>query len=192
MSRQPDIVQLGDAAFQKMTKVSGEFLAITYGAVVQEMIAAIGPDGNVEEVNQQLVAMGQRIGSRLIEEYSVRSEAAGSSRCASFQEATNSIAHIGLKMFLGVNATVAVAQHDPNTFLVALHDNPLALFVEIPEGPLKEKLWYSNIICGVLKGALALVGYTADIRFTQDKLKGGEKDEIQIKYHRREPDPYTL
>jgi len=37
-------------------------------------------------------------------------------------------------------------------------ENPLADFVELPDdGRAQEELWYSNILCGVLRGALEMV-----------------------------------
>ena len=39
-----------------------------------------------------------------------------------------------------------------------LEDNPLVEFVELPEQ--YNKLWYSNILCGVMRGALEMVCVT--------------------------------
>jgi hypothetical protein len=37
-------------------------------------------------------------------------------------------------------------------------ENPLADFVELPDdGRAQDELWYSNILCGVLRGALEMV-----------------------------------
>lgn len=42
-------------------------------------------------------------------------------------------------------------------FTLTLDENPLAEFVELPEGAIEGGLWYSNILCGVLRGALEMV-----------------------------------
>jgi hypothetical protein len=37
-------------------------------------------------------------------------------------------------------------------------ENPLADFVELPDdGRAQEELWYSNVLCGVVRGALEMV-----------------------------------
>lgn len=37
-------------------------------------------------------------------------------------------------------------------------ENPLADFVELPDdGKAQDELWYSNILCGILRGALEMV-----------------------------------
>ena len=41
--------------------------------------------------------------------------------------------------------------------MLTFEENPLAEFVELPEEALEGGLWYSNILCGVLKGALEMV-----------------------------------
>jgi len=38
-------------------------------------------------------------------------------------------------------------------------ENPLGDFVELPDdGRAQNELWYSNLLCGVLRGALEMVG----------------------------------
>lgn len=41
-------------------------------------------------------------------------------------------------------------------FTLTFEDNPLAEFVELPEEALKAGLWYSNVLCGVIRGALEM------------------------------------
>lgn len=42
-------------------------------------------------------------------------------------------------------------------FTLTLDENPLAEFVELPEAAIEGGLWYSNVLCGVLRGALEMV-----------------------------------
>ena len=44
-----------------------------------------------------------------------------------------------------------------STFTLTLEENPLAEFVELPEEVLEGGLWFSNALCGVLRGALEMV-----------------------------------
>ena len=63
------------------------------------------------------------------------------------------IAKVGFKMFLGITAeVVGAASHE---FSLQFAENPLAEFVELPEQ--YSSLAYSNMLCGVLRGALEMV-----------------------------------
>ena len=43
-------------------------------------------------------------------------------------------------------------------FSLIFEENPLADFVELPDdGRAQDELWFSNILCGVLRGALEMV-----------------------------------
>jgi hypothetical protein len=65
------------------------------------------------------------------------------------------IIQVGLKVFLGVAGQVGNFDVKKNEFSLILDDNPLVEFVELPEQ--YDKLWYSNVICGVLRGSLEMV-----------------------------------
>ncbi|GET87506.1 trafficking protein particle complex subunit-like protein [Leishmania tarentolae] len=182
-------VQLGNAAFDNNVKMSAEFLALTYGALVQQMVEELTQEDDVEHVNQQLYHMGHRIGARLIEEYSVRS---GAAPCRTFTQAAEGVALVGLRMFLGVSAEVTQVKDAADTFAISFQDNPLALFVELPDGPLRECLWYSNILCGVITGALSLVGLQTEARFSRDKLRGDSKNEIILHFKGRERETFQV
>ncbi|KAG5509008.1 hypothetical protein GH5_06233 [Leishmania sp. Ghana 2012 LV757] len=181
--------QLGDAAFDNNVKVSAEFLALTYGALVQQMVEELAQEDDVEQVNQQLYSMGHRIGARLIEEYSVRS---GAAPCRTFSQAAEGVALVGLRMFLGVSAELTQVKDAADTFAISFHENPLALFVELPDGPLRDCLWYSNLLCGVITGALSLVGLQTEARFSRDKLRGDSKNEIILHFRGRERETFQV
>ena len=61
----------------------------------------------------------------------------------------------GFKMFLGVIPTVANWSSKGDEFSLVLDQNPLVDFVELPDD--HPNLLYSNIICGVIRGALEMV-----------------------------------
>jgi hypothetical protein len=42
-------------------------------------------------------------------------------------------------------------------FMLTFDENPLAEFVELPDEALAGGLWYSNVLCGVIRGALEMV-----------------------------------
>jgi len=58
-------------------------------------------------------------------------------------------------MFLNIAPVVTNWSPSGDTFSLLLDPNPLTEFVELPED--KYKLNYSNILCGVIRGALEMV-----------------------------------
>jgi hypothetical protein len=65
---------------------------------------------------------------------------------------------VGFKIFLNVAPTVTNWSSDNNQFSLIFDENPLADFVELPDdGRAQDELWFSNILCGVLRGSLEMV-----------------------------------
>ena len=139
--------RVGEVAFSKVEKCNAELFTLTYGAIVQQVLKDYE---DVDATNEQLEKMGYNIGIRLIDEFLAK---AGVGQCGSFAETADVIAKVGFKMFLGVTAEVVGAS--ANEFTLQFSDNPLADFVELPEQ--YSTLAYSNMLCGVLRGALEMV-----------------------------------
>ena len=150
------------------------------------MVAQLCQDfnSNYEEVNKQLDKMGYNIGVRLIEDFFAKSS---TQRCANFRETADTISkvrwvlghsrcagfffyftsspctsvdtrQVGFKMFLNITPTVTSWSADNKQFSLIFEENPFADFVELPDdGKAQDQLWYSNILCGVLRGALEMV-----------------------------------
>ena len=85
---------------------------------------------------------------------------------------------VGFKSFLNITPTVIhgapvppppPSPNRPNStsqqasvgssFTLTLEENPLAEFVELPDEVLEGGLWYSNVLCGVIRGALEMVRF---------------------------------
>lgn len=65
---------------------------------------------------------------------------------------------VGFKIFLNVTPTVTNWTSDNTQFSLIFEENPLADFVELPDdGRAQDELWFSNILCGVLRGSLEMV-----------------------------------
>lgn len=139
--------RVGEVAFSKVEKCNAELFTLTYGAIVQQILKDYE---DVDATNEQLEKMGYNIGIRLIDEFLAK---AGVGQCGNFAETADVIAKVGFKMFLGVTAEVVGAS--ANEFTLQFADNPLADFVELPEQ--YSTLAYSNMLCGVLRGALEMV-----------------------------------
>ena len=69
-----------------------------------------------------------------------------------------SVYQIGFKIFLNITPTITNWTVDNKQFSLVFEDNPLADFVELPDdGRAQDELWYSNILCGIIRGALEMV-----------------------------------
>ncbi|EJD32567.1 TRAPP I complex [Auricularia subglabra TFB-10046 SS5] len=62
------------------------------------------------------------------------------------------------------------AQQAGQWFTLTFDENPLAEFVELPDDALEGGLWYSNVLCGVLRGALEMVQMQVEATFVSDVL----------------------
>ncbi|XP_025097668.1 LOW QUALITY PROTEIN: trafficking protein particle complex subunit 3-like [Pomacea canaliculata] len=158
-------------------KVNGELFTLTYGALVAQLMKDYEND---DEVNKQLEKMGYNIGVRMIEDFLAR---ANSGKCNDFRDVAEVISKVGFKMYLGITPVISNWSPSGDEFSLLIENNPLTDFVELPEG--HDALNYSNILCGVLKGALEMVQMDVDVRFVQDQLKGDNITEIRLKFIKR-------
>jgi hypothetical protein len=166
-------VRMGENAWAKTPKVNAEFFALTYGAMVNQLVRDYE---DVAEVNRQLEVMGYNIGIRLIDEFLAKSGMAAP--CQNHQQTADTIAKVAFKMFLGVAADVTSWNAERTSFSLVIYENPLAEFVELP--PSLSELRYSNLLCGAVRGALEMINIKADCRFLRDTLRGDEVNEIQV------------
>ncbi|ETW86050.1 hypothetical protein HETIRDRAFT_311061 [Heterobasidion irregulare TC 32-1] len=175
-------------------KINAELFAMTYGALVVQLIQDYEDYG---EVNKQLEKMGYNIGTRLIEDFLARSNIG---RCADFRETGEVVAKVGFKSFLNITPTVTHSAPPPPptspnrssvpsaqstasnpSFTLTFDENPLAEFVELPEEALEGGLWFSNVLCGVLRGSLEMIQMQVQAEFVSDVLKGDESTEIRVR-----------
>jgi trafficking protein particle complex subunit 3 len=167
----------GHTLWQKIPKANAELFALTYGSLITELIRDYE---TVEEVNQQLEKMGYSIGVRCVDEFLAKADYANMHipACRALGETAEVLAKAGFRMFLGIS--VEVQMHSDTSFSLLMYENPLALFVELPPDTKWKALKYSNLYCGVLRGALEQVNLKVDCTFVKDMLQGDDVNEIKI------------
>lgn len=145
--------------------------ALTYGALVTEVVR--DSDENIATVNEKLEKIGYSIGIRCVDEFLAKSN---SPYCKTLAETAEVLGKTAFRMFLGI--LVDVVQHSPSSFSLNFQDNPLSLFVELPEN--YKELEYSILYCGVIRGALEMLNYKVDCQFVKSPLKGDDIHEIKV------------
>ncbi|KAL0634871.1 transport protein particle 22 kDa subunit [Maublancomyces gigas] len=160
----------------RIDKVNAELVTLTYGSIVAQLCKDM--EGDYLEVNKQLEKMGYNIGLRLIEDFLAKTNMG---KCANFRETAETISKIGFKVFLNITPTVTNWTTDGKQFSLIFEENPLADFVELPDdGRAQNELWYSNLLCGVLRGSLEMVQMQVDAHFVNDVLRGNEVTEMRV------------
>ena len=165
----------------QVERMNSEFLTLTYGSL---MVRLIKDYEKPEEINDQLEKMGYNIGIRLIDDFLAKS-------CIdppkTFDEAISIITGNALNFYLNIGAKSELIKTDNNMidsnqqyeYRIYFNENPLNDYVELPD---KFKgLWYSNMICGVIRGALEAINIKVECKYNKDALKGNETNEIRIK-----------
>lgn len=159
--------------WQKQPKANAELFALTYGALVGELIRDLE---STDQVKEELDRMGHSIGIRCVEEFLAKSDAV---RCQTFVE-TADMLRVLVRMFLGVSAEMSVASSskDATSYSIILQENPLSIFVELPEN--MRDLEYSQLLCGLFRGALEMLQYDVNCRAVHSQLKGDDINEISV------------
>ena len=165
----------------QVEKINSEILTLTYGSL---MVRLIKDYEKPEEINDQLEKMGYNIGIRLIYDFLAKS-------CIdppkTFEEVISIITNNALKFYLNVGAKYELVKTDSNMidtnqqyeYRIYFSENPLNDYVELPD---KFKgLWYSNMICGVIRGALEAINIKVECKYSKDTLKGNDLNEIRVK-----------
>ena len=156
--------QIGEEVWKRTEKINGDFFALTYGVFVAQLLKDLE---DPHAVNVQLDKMGYSMGIRLIDELLAKT---GVGRCTDFRE-TAEIIKLAFRIFLNVIPGVVVNDDQELTISMPIEGDALGSeFVELPEKAIKGGLHYSNILCGVIRGALEMVRMQVECTITGDPL----------------------
>ena len=118
-----------------------------------------------------MINRGYNIGIRLIEDFLART---GLQRCSTFAETAEVISKVAFKTFLNITPLLSFPPPSvpaagpsstnpgqnlpqPSEFILTFEENPLAEFADLPKDARDGGLWFSNVLCGVIRGALEMV-----------------------------------
>ncbi|OZJ04107.1 hypothetical protein BZG36_02848 [Bifiguratus adelaidae] len=159
----------------KVEKINAELFTLTYGSLVVQLIQDFE---DYTEVNKQLDQMGYNIGLRLVEDFLAR---ANIGRCTEFRDTAEVISKVGFKSFLNITPNVTNWTQDFKEFSLVFDENPLAEFIELPVEAVEGGLWFSNILAGVIRGALEMVQIQVNAWFISDQARGDELTELRVR-----------
>ncbi len=176
-----NLQRLGDSLFSSSERVNAELFTLTYGALIVQLVKDYQ---KVDLVNTELDRMGFSIGERIIEEFLSKSSLAAPSfnlsvNCANFKDTAFFIAKVALKMFMGISAEVTRFSQDGKSFTLLIKGNPMVEFVEIPSH--LKGLKYSNLLCGVIRGALQQIQLSVETELTSSVGATGGITEEEIR-----------
>mmetsp|Transcript_20749 Transcript_20749/g.43420 ORF Transcript_20749/g.43420 Transcript_20749/m.43420 type:complete len:210 (-) Transcript_20749:239-868(-) len=169
---------LGNALWNKQAKANAELLALTYGAMVGELLRDLE---SPTKINDELDRMGHSMGIRCIEEFLAKSALETQSSLVATTHFGDSayLLQAALKMFWGVAVeSTAKSQH---SYTLRMAENPLDLFVELPPNDATSSaLEYSQLWCGMVRGMLEMLQFDVTCKMIQSQLKGQDTNEMVV------------
>jgi trafficking protein particle complex subunit 3 len=165
--------------WQRQPKASVELFALTYGALVGELLRDLEKS---DLISTELDRMGHSMGLRGMEELLATQQqqspdlnAAIAVGNTSFPE-TAPVLQTALKMFFGVSTDEA--HSTPDSYSLLFVDNPFTLFVELPDDC--ANLEYCALLTGWCRGCLEVLQMDCACEMKQSVLRGDAVNEISV------------
>lgn len=150
--------------------MNNELLNLTYGCIVRQIIEDCEEEEN--QVNKQLESLGFNMGGRMIDEFLATTQ---TPNCKKFEHVAEKTCE-GFKIFLGVEAKIDSKSKTDQSFVIQFKENPLTRHIVIPEK--YKNLHYSNILCGIIRGALEAVNMRVKCSFISDESSSNFKQDF--------------
>eukprot|EP00835_Amoeboradix_gromovi_P001629 NODE_78_length_23131_cov_0.599427.p11 type:complete len:202 gc:universal NODE_78_length_23131_cov_0.599427:12414-13019(+) len=184
--------KVAEDSARKMEKINSDLFVLTYGAFVVQLLQ---DHQSFKKVNVELKSIGRQIGNRLVEDFFARTNIP---KCSTFEECMAVVCEVAFKMFLNLSPKYKMIGEQES--IITLTDNPLAEYAVLPKSANEylrsskihnyediwftsnddEPLYYSNVICGVIEGALDMVQVQVTAEFISDTLLGHPQTEMRI------------
>lgn len=101
--------------------------------------------------------------------------------CRDFRTTIEIISKQAFKMFLNIHADVEKYDETTKSCFLVFRENPFAEYVILPNS-IEKSLWYSNIISGMIRGALETVGIVVKAYFLKDILRGDTETAVRVEF----------
>ena len=160
-----------DAIFLERKQNRVELLTFMYGSLLVRLTKDIK---DINELNTKIESIGYEMGKRLVDDL-IDDFPRGqdlSDQNKLIEKLINQIA----QYYLGIMGNYN--QVSDKEFHLFFQENPISFYVELPES--LSNLCYSNIICGIIRGALEISGFEVKCEFVKDKMKGDEINDLKI------------
>lgn len=170
------ITSQANALWQKQPKANAEFFALTYGALVAELVRDLEQTADIQA---ELDRMGHSIGIRFIEEVLAKAPELSSSKNNQFMD-TADVVKVAFKLFLGVTVDIVTTnkEEDKTQYTVKMNENPLMVFVELPDD--RQDLEYSQLLAGMVRGMLEMLQFDCHVTISKAAAVGKEVYELQV------------
>lgn len=180
MSSSKSAAVQANVLWQKQPKANAELFALTYGALMRELLNDLEKP---ELIVAELDRIGHSMGMRCMEEFLAKANETTNN----FEE-TPELLKMALRMFFGIAADSRWKQDetsDTTCYGVFFSENPLTLFVELPEDHMNgeeegKPLEYNQLLAGWCRGVLELLQMECKVVIAQSVLNGDSVNEIRI------------